>query len=78
MSERAELICRLMVELGAEFEGLVEATMRQQRPGCCQSNAKPSPASCGIGLLSSEQPTPFREGDVSHRFECRAVVEVAV
>jgi|GEM_PF-5332106 len=32
MSERAELICRLMVELGAEFEGLVEATMRQQRP----------------------------------------------
>lgn len=32
MSERAELICRLMVELGAEFEGLAEATTRQQRP----------------------------------------------
>ena len=32
MSERAELICRLMVELGAAFEGLAEATTRQQRP----------------------------------------------
>ena len=32
MSERVELICRLMVELGAEFEGLAEGTMRQQRP----------------------------------------------
>ena len=32
MSERAELICRMMVELGAEFERLAEATTRQQRP----------------------------------------------
>ena len=32
MSERAELICRMMVELGVEFERLAEATTRQQRP----------------------------------------------
>ena len=32
MSERAELICRMMVELGAVFEDLAEATTRQQRP----------------------------------------------
>lgn len=32
MSERAELICRMMVELGAEFERLAEAAIRQQRP----------------------------------------------
>lgn len=32
MSERAELICRMMVELGAEFETLADATTRQQRP----------------------------------------------
>lgn len=32
MSERAELICRMMVELGAELESLAEATTRQQRP----------------------------------------------
>lgn len=32
MSERGELICRMMVEIGAEFEGLAGATTRQQRP----------------------------------------------
>ena len=32
MSERAELMCRLMVEPGAAFERLAEATTRQQRP----------------------------------------------
>ena len=32
MTERTELICRMMVELCAEFERLAEATMRQQRP----------------------------------------------
>lgn len=39
MSERAELICRLMVELGAEFEGLAEATTGQQRPEYLDADA---------------------------------------
>jgi hypothetical protein len=39
MSERAELICRLMVELGAEFEGFAEATTRQQRTEQLDANS---------------------------------------
>ncbi|MEM1389738.1 MAG: hypothetical protein AAGG45_01560 [Pseudomonadota bacterium] len=32
MSEKAELICRMMVELGAEFERLADEATKQQRP----------------------------------------------
>lgn len=39
MSERAELICRMMVDLGAEFERLAEATTHQQRPELLDAEA---------------------------------------
>ena len=46
MSERAELICRMMVELGAVFEDLAEATTHQQRPEHIDVDAISAIASC--------------------------------
>lgn len=59
MSDRAELICRMMVELGAEFERLAEATTRQQRPARLNAKNITDIASACEGTLQMAKAAKF-------------------
>lgn len=62
----------------AKNNAQINQQVRGNQWRCCQSNANQSPASYGYGFLSSQKLAPFGKVSVSHRFERRSVVDVAV